>query len=324
MSKRLTSLNQMEKAFRQAYRLISKSQNILLIFHECPDGDAIASSLAMYIFLTGLEKRTDLAVKDEIPKYFNFLVASYSIKRDFLLGDYDLVIAVDCGDSRRTGFPARIEAIAKVKPLINIDHHSSNNLKKYAGVNLVDENAAATAEVVYRFLKYLKVKIDSRIATYILAAIYYDTGGFYHSNVTSSTLNIASECLRHGARFGLIADNAVNVRSSSGLKLWGSALVNMRIKNNIAFSYLDHQVVLANGAKPDDAAGVVNLINSLPEAKVAILFIDTPDGKIKASLRTEESDIDVSKLARLFGGGGHRRAAGFTLEKKDFLDIVGH
>jgi len=272
------------------------------------------TSLALYLFLIGRKKKADLAVKGDIPDYFKFLTASHSIKKDFLLGDYDLIIAVDCGDSKRTGFPIRIENIAKSKPIINIDHHSSNNLKKYAKINLVDEKAAAAAEVIFKFFKYLNVKIESRMATYILAAIYYDTGGFQHSNVTSDTLNIASECLRRGARVGLIADNVTNSRSSSGLKLWGTVLTNMKIKNKIALSYLSYQDILSNGAKSEDAAGVVNLMNSLPEAKVAILFVDTPDDKIKASLRTEEDDIDVSKFARLFGGGGHKKAAGFTLD----------
>lgn len=307
-------MNQMEKAFNKAKKLISKSQNILVLLHEFPDGDTIASSIALYLFLRRVEKKVDLAVKGEIPDYFKFLTAPYLIKNDFLLGDYDLIIAVDCGDSKRTGFPMRIENIARSKPIINIDHHSSNNLKKHAKINLVDEKAAAAAEVIFKFFKYLDIKIESRMATYILAAIYYDTGGFQHSNVTSDTLNIASECLKRGARVGLIADNVVNSRSSSGLKLWGMVLTRMKIKNKIALSYLSHDDILLSGAKSEDAAGVVNLMNSLPEAKVAILFVYTPDDKIKASLRTEEDNIDVSRLARLFGGGGHKKAAGFTLD----------
>ena len=312
----------MEKALDKTKRLIQKSQNVLILLHEFPDGDTIASSLALYLYLSGEGKRVDLVVKGNIPRYFRFLTAPYSIKNDFLLGDYDLIFAVDCGDSKRTGFPIRVEQIALSKPIINIDHHSTNSLKKYAKVNLVDENASAAAEIVYKLIGYLGGKIDSRIATYILAAIYYDTGGFQHSNVTSETLRIASECLSHGARIGLISDNVVNARSSSGLKLWGQALQNMKIKNRMAVSYLSSDDIALSGAQNDDAAGVVNLMNTIPQVRLAILFIDSPDGKIRASLRTEESGVDLSRLARLFGGGGHRKAAGFTLEKSEFLGII--
>lgn len=312
----------MEKALERTKRLIAKSQSILVLLHEFPDGDTIASSLALYLYLISKKKKADLAVKGEIPKYFRFLTAPYTIKSDFLLGDYDLIIAVDCGDAKRTGFPIRIEQIALSKPIINIDHHNTNSLKKYAKVNLVDESASAAAEIVYKILVYLNGKIDSKIATYILAAIYYDTGGFQHSNVTSETLKIASECLSCGARIGLISDNIVNARSSSGLKLWGQALQNMKIKNKIAVSYLSLDDITSSGAKSDDSAGVVNLMNTIPQVRIAILFIDSPDGKIRASLRTEENDIDLSRLARLFGGGGHKKAAGFTLEKNEFLGII--
>lgn len=312
----------MEKALHRTKRLIQKSQHVLILLHEFPDGDTIASSLALYLHLQSKGKRADLVVKGGIPSYFRFLTAPYNIKNDFLLGDYDLIFAIDCGDSKRTGFPMRVENIASSKAIVNIDHHSTNSLKKYAKINLVDEKAAAAAEIVYNLIRYLGGKIDSRIATYILAAIYYDTGGFQHSNVTSDTLKIASDCLSHGARIGLISDNVANARSSSGLKLWGQALKNMKIKNNIAVSYLSSDDIASSGAQNEDSAGVVNLMNTIPLVRLAILFIDSPDGKIRASLRTEENDVDLSQLARLFGGGGHKKAAGFTLEKSEFLGIV--
>ncbi len=314
----------MEKAFEKTKKIICKSRKVLIILHEFPDGDTIASSLALYSFLIRKNIDVDLAVKGEIPKYFRFLTATYSIKNDFLLGDYDLVIAVDCGDSNRTGFPVRIEQISNIKQFINIDHHFTNNLTKYANVNLVDEYASSAAEIVYQLLHYLGAKIDSRIATFLLAGIYYDTGGFYHSNVTEKTLKISSECLRRGARVGLIADNVANSRTVSSLKLWGKALKNMKIKNRVVVSYLSYRDISGSGAKAEDAAGIANLMNTLPEAKIAILFVDTPDGKIKASIRTEENNVDVSLIAKLFDGGGHKKAAGFTLEKDEFLSIISH
>lgn len=295
--------------------LFNKSSSILILLHQSPDGDTIASSLALKDYLNSKGKDVQLAVNGEIPEVFDFLPGVDEIANDFLLGDYDLVLAVDCGDAKRTGFPSRLEQMCKTKPLINIDHHTRNDLHKIARINLIDQTAAATAEIVWDLLRYLDARIDSRMATYILSGIYFDTGGFQHSNITEKTLNIASECLSYGGRMGLVSSRMSYSKSPSALRLWGLALSKMRIySGGIAASYLSISDIESVGARADDSSGVVNLVNSVPSARVAILFVEAPDGTIKASLRTESSVVDVAKLARLFGGGGHKKASGFTLE----------
>jgi len=299
--------------FEEIRSLISSSQNILILLHSFPDGDTISSSLALCDYLKRIGKKVDCAVKEGIPPVFNFLPGVSEIKNDFLLGDYDLIFAIDCGDANRTGFPIRLEQVCKTKPLINIDHHLRNNLHKISKVNLVDDRASAAAEIVFKLLKFVNADIDARIATYILAGIYYDTGGFQHPNVTVETLKIASECLRLGGRIGLVSQNLSFSRKSSTLKLWGVALKKMRVKENgIVLTYLSRSDLKLCNATEDDASGIVNLINTVPQTKVAILLVETETGKIKASLRTESDKIDVSRLARLFEGGGHRKAAGFV------------
>lgn len=298
--------------FEEIKALISNSERILILLHSFPDGDTISSSLALCDYLKGLGKKVDCAVKGGVPPVFNFLPGISEIKNDFLLGDYDLIFAIDCGDANRTGFPVRLEQVCKTKPLINIDHHLRNNLHKISKVNLVDDRASAAAEIVFKLLKYVNANIDARIATYILAGIYYDTGGFQHPNVTVETLQIASECLRLGGRIGLVSQNLSFSRKYSTLKLWGVALKKMRVKEDgIVSTYLSRSDLMLCGATEDDASGIVNLINTIPETKIAILLVETENGKIKASLRTESNKIDVSQLARLFEGGGHRKAAGF-------------
>jgi phosphoesterase RecJ-like protein len=181
---------------------------------------------------------------------------------------------------------------------------------------MVDESAAAAAEVVWDFLIFLEAKIDVKIATYILAGIYYDTGGFFHSNVTDKTLKISAECMRLGGRMGFISQHISSSKSFAALKLWGLALKRMEVSEiGVASTFLTYEDLTRYGAQSEDASGIVNLINTVPSAKVAILFLELPDGKIKASLRTEEN-IDVSKLARVFCGGGHKKAAGFSIDGK--------
>lgn len=305
----------MTKEQRKIETYISRSGNILILLHQFPDGDTIASSLALKEFLVEKGKSVRLAVNGEIPEVFNFLPGVDEIESDFLLGDFDLIFAVDCGDAKRTGFPSRLAQICKNKPLINIDHHTRNDLHRIARVNLIDQKAAAAAEIVWDLLVELGATINSRLATYILAGIYFDTGGFQHCNLTEKTLRIASECLRFGGRIGLVSSRINCSKSTSALRLWGLALSKMELKSNgIAVSYLSVEDVKSVGAKTEDSSGVVNLVNTVPLARVAILFVESPDGTIKASLRTESGIVDVAKLARVFGGGGHKKASGFTLE----------
>ena len=300
--------------YEKLKKLIDKSQRALILLHLYPDGDTIASSLALSAYLKSLGKSADLAVSGQIPRAFEFLPGVDEIKHDFLLGDYDLIFAVDCGDAYRTGFPERLSTVVRSHPLVNIDHHLRNNLHKFARINLVDETASAAAEIMYELLTYYKAEIDSRLATYILAGIYFDTGGFQHSNVTIRTLKIISDCLRLGGRIALVANHINGSKSPEGLRLWGIALSRMRISPlGIATTFLTESDLKKCGAKPEDASGVINLVNSTPGTKLSILFLELPDGKIKASLRSESEQIDMAEFARLFGGGGHKKAAGFTV-----------
>lgn len=303
--------------FSQIKLLIESSQKILLLLHREPDGDTINSALAFAKFLNSQGKVAVCASSEKIPQAFSFLPGTSQIINDFLLGDYDLIIAVDCGDINRTGFPDRLEKIAKTIPLINIDHHTKSNLHKFARINYIDEQASATAEIVYELLEFFNAEIDSTIATHILAGIYYDTGGFQHPNVTTKTLAICSKCLSAGARMGLITHHMNGTKSSASFKLWGIALKRMERKpNGLVVTYISQNDLKLTGASAEDASGIVNLINTIPQAKVAILFLEGENAKIRASLRTESDEIDVSDLARLFGGGGHKKAAGFTIDGK--------
>lgn len=305
----------MNKEQKKIEGFVDRSNKILVLLHQSPDGDTIASSLALKEFLVAAGKEVRLVVNDTIPEVFDFLPGSEEIAGDFLLGDFDLIFTVDCGDVKRTGFPSRLGRACLNKPLVNIDHHTKNDLHKIATVNLVDQRAAATAEIVWELLLVLGAEITPRIATLILAGIYFDTGGFQHSNITDKTLKIASKCLSHGGRMGLVSSRMNYSKSSSALRLWGLALSKIELNEyGIAVSYISSDEIESVGAKNDDASGIVNLVNSLPSARVAILFVETPDGTIKASLRTESSVADVARLARLFGGGGHKKASGFTLE----------
>lgn len=295
---------------------VDNFENILLMIHKEPDGDTLSATLAFFIYLNNLGKNISMVCVDDIPKPFLFLPKSEYIQKDILFGDYEMIVIIDCGDLKRTGFPARLKEFAKVsKNLINIDHHPKNDLWKIANLNIVDQEVSSASEIVWQILKKMSAKINSEIATAILTGIYTDTGGFKHSNTSPRTLEIAAELLACGARLKTITKNVALNKSVAALKLWGIALT--RIHNNedlaIISSVVTNEDLESCHAGYNDLAGVVNLMNSIPNSNAAILFFQTPDGSIRASLRTEKDTVDIGKIARLFGGGGHRKAAGFTI-----------
>jgi len=296
-----------------------KSENILLLTHENPDGDALGSLLGLAQALESLNKKVDFVCSSKVPIPFLFLPKVDQIKEDFLLGDYDLIIILDCGDLRRTGFINRLRDFSKNKrKIINIDHHPKNDLHRISAINLVNYQSSSTAEIIYCLLLEMKIEINPEIATCLLCGLYTDTGAFKHSNTTPEVLKIASDLLSKGAKLKKITENITNGKSIAALKLWGIAL--SRIKKNeqlgLVNSFITQKDIKNCCASSQDLAGVVNVINSIPGTQAAILFSETDDGKIKASLRTESNKVDVSRLAQVFGGGGLKKASGFVIEGK--------
>jgi len=286
------------------------------MIHQDPDGDTIAATVAIFLALRDLEKDVWMVCKDPVPKPFLFLPEISKIKKDILFGDFDCIIIIDCGDLKRTGFAERLKKFSQShRNLINIDHHPKNDLWKIANLNLVDQEASSASEIVWGLIKKLPVKINRDIATSILTGIYTDTGGFKHSNTSPKTLKISSELLNYGAKLKEITRHVALNKSVASLKLWGVALSRIRKNDDlqIVSSVITRKDLMACGATYYDLTGVVNLMNTIPDSQAAILFFETPEGQIRASLRTEKDNVDVSRIAKLFGGGGHKKAAGFTI-----------
>lgn len=287
----------------------------MLICHERPDGDSVGSLLALGVALQSLGKRVTLVSSDPVPDVFKFLDGWQSIQNDFLSGDYKAVVLVDNGDCRRTGFGERIIALKKRSiPLVNIDHHTKNDLWRIANINYVDTEASSTCELIYQIIIGLDIAITPTIATALMTGIYTDTGGFRHSNTSKGVLEVSSELLKKGAKLRTISSNVSNSHSVSMLKLWGIALSRLSMNHDfgLAYSVLTRGDIEQVGANDEEVSGLVNLINAIPECRAALLLYETADGKIKGSLRTESESLDLSKLANLLCGGGHKKACGFS------------
>jgi phosphoesterase RecJ-like protein len=317
-------------SFRKLEEVLSTRNNFLLIGHEKPDGDVVGAlvSLGLYLKKTGKECR--LICIDNIADVFSFLLDGVEVENDFLLGDFEVIILLDNGDLRRTGFRERIlSAKKKGVKIVNIDHHPQNDIWKIANLNIADPAWPSTCFFLYQYFKDRKVGIDRRQATALLSGIYFDTGGFQHSNTSKEVLNVTSELLRLGANLKMISKSVTYFRSANMLKLWGVALSKAKVRGEyeIIVSVLTKSDIESCSASEEEISGLVNLLSSVSEARAAILIYETADGRIKGSVRTEDDDFDASRLAEALGGGGHKKAAGFLIEgrikeSKNSISIV--
>ena len=304
-------------SFTKLKNIIEGNSKFLLIGHESPDGDCLGSLLAFSEFLKSLKKEVEIACRDAIPDVFSFLPGVESVKRDFLMGSFEAIFLLDNGDFKRTGFSERLRELNKKRvPIVNIDHHQKNDLWKIANVNHVDDEASSTSELVYEIINGMGGVITPQMATLILCGIYTDTGGFQHVNTKERVFEITSTLLAKGARLKDISRSLSSSKSTSMLRLWGIALSRLKFdeKSGIVTSLLTHVDIRKANASEDEVSGLVNLINTIPESKVALLLYEGSDGRIKGSLRTEKDGVDVSKIANEYGGGGHKRAAGFNVK----------
>ena len=302
-------------AFLKLKQILEEKHSFALVCHVEPDGDAIGSILALGEALERRGKTVHFISKDLAPGILHYLKGGEKISHT-LPEDQEVTILLDNGDFRRTGFMDELtEMKKKGMTIVNIDHHPKNDLWKFVSVNYVDPAASSTSEILYRIFTGCDFEITPSAATALLTGIFYDTGGFQHSNTTDEVLNIASDLMKKGAKLRKISENIANSRPISLFKLWGIALSRLSFREEwgLSVSVITQEDILSAGATEEDVSGLIGLLNSTPESKAALLLYETKDAKIKGSLRTDRDDVDVSKLAALFGGGGHKKASGFSV-----------
>src|SRR3989338_1354868 len=191
---------QLKLQFKKAWSLISGAENIFMTTHEGTDGDDLGSLLAMYHVLKRMGKKSRASIKGGVPATLGFLPESNIVVDKFVENNYDLVMIFGARDFARTG----LEEVSKLSvPVINFDHHPDNTF--FGEVNIVDQDAAAVAELVYYFIQSGKIKIDKEMATCLLTGLFTDTGGFKHANTTSEALEVAADLMKKGARIDKIA-----------------------------------------------------------------------------------------------------------------------
>jgi len=291
---------------------IKCSENIGITFHISPDGDSLGSALALMIGLKKINKNVYIICNDNIPDIYDFLPYIKELSVDsYKINNIDCIIVLDCGNFSRIS--ANLDLNNKEYTLINIDHHISN--EKYGDLNYISPTSAAVGEIIYELLKLLYVPVDKDMATCLYTSIISDTGGFKHSNTTSTTHKIAGELIDigidHSEIYRMLFENVKFER----VKLYGKVIDAMYLSKdkNICIMKLTKKMLDEIGIEASDTSDIISIGVNIDTVEVTVLLKETDKGT-KVSLRSK-SIVDVRKIAEYFGGGGHIRASGILINK---------
>jgi len=305
----------------QTIQQLKNSNNVFLCSHINPDGDAIASVIAMGLSLASLQKETTLYNESPIPAVYRFLPSVKQIVRHIDRQTiYDTAIVLDCGDLQRIGKAASF--VSRIPVIINIDHHVSNT--RFGDFRLIDFSACATVAIIYRLLKQMELPITKDIATLIYTGILTDTGSFRFSNTNKLAFAICKEMIDIGVDPYYVARNVYETFSPGYIKLLHKALGSIEISKNgkLSMITLTQEMLDEAGARPEEVNGLINYAKAINNVKIAVLIHRISDtkgtkgkaqGRFHVSLRSDGT-VDVAAFASSFGGGGHYRAAGFSIE----------
>ncbi len=290
---------------------IKSAESILVITHIGPDGDALGSLTAVGAALKQLGKSHSLVCDDGGLSRFRYLPFSENIQnRRDSAGNYDLIIAVDCGDEMRMG--QSFSTLPDPKPpVINIDHHVTNTL--FGDINLVRPDVASTTEVLYGLFADMGLNMSQEMALCLLTGLVTDTLGFRTVGVSANTMKIASHLMDAGADLSLVTMHGLNLKPLSTLRLWQLGLNNMRMENGLIWTTLDKGALRDIGHTGASSAGLVNLLADVDEAAIGAVLMEMEDGSVRVGFRCRPP-YNVSELAVNLGGGGHPLAAGCTLD----------
>ncbi len=308
-----------------AYQKISQAGKILIVGHIYPDADALASIGAMIEIAGGMGIETYAYGSQKSTNTYSFIPNEKQVfsQAPHDLTNFDIILILDCGQLSRTNLEKEIREMLNTpvgsRPyIIEFDHHAPQ--ESYADLEIRIVTKASTTEIIYHFLKENNLEITKSLADCILIGLVTDTGNFFHANASREALAISSEMLLIGASLPKIISHTIYNRNFISLKIWGRVLENMVFNKETGLMVsaltgkeLDEFLLIDEIESQTDLFGdIVSFLNSLEGVKVALLLREK-GGEVRGSLRTHLNEIDVSKIAQSFGGGGHAKAAGFTI-----------
>lgn len=299
-------------------RAVTAAQRILVASHQnC--GDATGAVAACTLVLARLGKQVTPFLPAPVPPSLRFLPKTEEIVSDpaqVRWDDYDLFFCVDAAEPSLTGLGERFATRPANLTTVNLDHHLTN--PEYGDINIVDRTAAAACAMLYEWFQFAGYEVDTPVATCLLTGILTDTGSFSNPATNEAALAVAGKLLLKGASVAQVLERVVRNRTIPELKLWGRALERLRVSESLGLvtTVITAADVAEFGVSAEATEGVANFLNELQGFRAIMVLKEQPDGTVKGSLRTTRDDVDVAAVAKLFGGGGHKKAAGFTIPGK--------
>lgn len=292
---------------------IRNSRSVLIAIHEAPDGDAVGSMLAMGAALRLIGKDVVMYSHDPIPVKHRFLSGWEKVISDTTLLEgkiFDLFIMLDCGDRNRCGkFMTEYKGYNK---LVNIDHHVSNSM--FGDINYVEHSSSCKGEEVYSVIKTLMSNIPTDVATALLTAIYDDTGGMRYISTTSHTLRVAAELVDSGANCSKVSEQLFFSVSKQKVELMSRVFSTLTFceDSKIAYMVMRLEDLERTKALTEDSEGLIDIPRSVAGVEVAFLVKEVAKDKYKFSFRSR-GKVDLNEFCSNYGGGGHKVAAGCTI-----------
>jgi bifunctional oligoribonuclease and PAP phosphatase NrnA len=291
--------------------VLREKETFLIVGHVNPEGDAIGSAVALALALRGIGKKAEVINRDPLPRQLAFLYYEGIVsQREAVTEAVDVMVVVDCGDLKRTGFFEG--APPPIDVLVNIDHHITN--PRFGDVNWVVPEATATGEMIYDLLKRMQIPLTPLIATSLYTALLSDTGAFRYANTNGKSLRIGAELIEKGADPALIARGLFEIIRPEKLKLLGEVLARMELSPDKKVAWVEVTQAQLEKTKTieADTEDFIDYPRLIKGVEAAVFFREVNPRQYKISLRSE-GKIDVSALAMQWGGGGHRNAAGCTM-----------
>jgi len=296
---------------KKAWISLLESNSFVLACHVRPDGDALGASLALARALRTLGKDVVVLSQDPVPENYTFLPDSETVATRADRRNYDVGMLIDSESLERVGNAADAVSGAGIKACI--DHHQP--IDQFGEIRVVDPQSSSTSEIIAELLFANDIVIDIETATQLLTGIIFDTGGFRYPNASPRTFDIASDLVERGASNAAIYREVFDNRPIRAMRLLGRALDSLETdtQSRLVWATISKSDFDEIGASDSDTEGIVNTVAAVKGLDVALLFREPEKDSIRVSLRSR-GGVDVNRVAKVFGGGGHKAAAGCTVE----------
>ncbi|QOR36017.1 bifunctional oligoribonuclease/PAP phosphatase NrnA [Clostridium sp. 'deep sea'] len=287
-------------------------KSFIITAHANPDPDALGSAVAVYRYLELLGKKALLVLDAKIPANLKFLLNDIDITSYLSFANnnkhFEATIALDCSNKART-YTAEDHIIWSM-PVMNIDHHPDNTM--FGDINIVNKQASATGEILFDLFYENEQSLNHNIAQAIYVALIGDTGGFRYGNTSAKVLNIAAKLLDYQLDVAFLNMQVLEKQSRKAFNLISDCLSTVEFYDNVATMYVPYNMLQKHNIDASQLPELVNYIRSIEAVEIAILFLEVEKDFTKISFRSQPH-IDISKVAKIFNGGGHKNAAGCKL-----------